>query len=333
MSFLNRGLETYSFCAAGSSGLRSDRPLTILARAGAAPLLAVAARSRPMGEPYARLVHWLKVAYGYFEELAVPRIPASQRPELERFQRLFLPAFAELHEALSSQVLPAVDGCQDLFILDGGGWLAELPGDGAPPLQQPFRFPRPALVIEANDVGKLAQGFGRLREILNRLLGSAERELGASRLRIPPPAARDHATGKLYSYGPVPLPGLALEPHALVAGNIATLAIAPEQSRALVESKSGPKDDFIDLGAPAGMAYRLDVAALSRMIFTDLGVILGILVETGQVPLDAAGMIGIHLPEIEKALGALKTYSGRVYEEDGLEVHHSWLHAEDIADE
>jgi hypothetical protein len=328
--FLNQGLEGYSFSAVDPT-LDAGKPLSILSRAGTSPLVAVAGRSARMADAYVKFARWVKVAYGYFEDYGVPRIPEGDRADFERFRKVFLPAIKELHETTESLLVPAIDGCQDLIVLDGGGKLPSFPGS-AEPLPAPLRYPRPALIVEVNDAEKLQQAFSRYRETVNKFLKQAGPELEFSPFEIPAPASRQHAGGTLYTY---PLPfslGPDFEPHALVSGKYAVLSLAPSHSKDMVESSATMPEGVVKLSAAAAVAYRVDLRGLSGLVFEDLGIFLSQLQKQGALPEEAAKLIGLHLPVLKEVLGALKSCSGRVYVEDGLQVHHSWLEVEDLID-
>jgi len=329
-SFLNRGLETYSFSSPDPT-LDAGMPLSILSRAGNAPLLAVASRSARLGDTYSRFTKWVKVAYGYFEDYVVPRIPKQDRAEFDHFRTLFIPAIAELHETTEKLLLPAIGGCQELLAVDKGGVLNSLPGS-AEPLVRPIKYPRPAFLLEPTDVEKLKDAFAKYRETLMAFQKRAGRELGFRPVEIPLPVSRQHAGGTLYKYAlPFSL-GPDFEPHALLSGKAAVLSLSPTQSKEMVESSASVPDSVIELAAPAGLVYSADLRGLSGLLLEDIAIILVTLKQQGAIPAEQAKFIGAHLQPLKQALGAIKSWRGRVYVEDGFQVHHSWLEVEDLTD-
>jgi hypothetical protein len=340
VGFINRGLETYSFFPREPAGFDARKPLSILSKAGARPLIAVAWRSMPSRDEYGRLVHWVKVAYGYFEDYVVPRLKDPERADFQRFANLFIPALKELSATTESLLLPALDGGQWLIAADAEGILRALPG--APgPLSQPLKYPRPALVIEVNDTEKLVAAFGQYRETLNKLFEKAAGELRSARFEILPPVSRAHAGGMLYTYPFPAFPVPGFEPHALLAGKYAVLSLSPAQSKALVEpppaaGPAGPPgpglpENVVKLSSDAGYVSRIDLEALGRLIGEDAGTAINELGKLGVLPPDDVQFAAAHLVVFKEVLGALKTYSERVHEEDGILVDHSWLHVEDLA--
>jgi hypothetical protein len=330
VSFLDRGIESYTFSALDLSA-NASRPLDILAHAGRSALLAFAFRKVPCAGDYEQLTHWIEVAYGYFQDYIVPRVPREDRAQLGTFQKFFVPALKELHETTRKLLLPAIDGCQGLVAADGGGLLATFPGD-AEPLPRPLRYLRPALVLEVNDAEKLAQAFAAYRQTLNRFFRDAGKDLRLPALAIPVPSTRPHAGGVLYTY-PLPVAtGPEFEPHALIAGKYAVLSLSPAQSQGIIEARAAVPEGIVDLKAPAGEAYWVDVAGLGRLVLDVAGVMLERERKAGAITPGAVFFIGSHFPVLQEVLGTLKGYSARAYIDHGLQAHHSWLWVEDLTD-
>jgi len=329
-SFLEKGVETFTFQARGTSSVDSGKPLSIAARAGASPAAASASRPRPRLEEYRSLARWLKTAYAYFDEYVVPAIPENERGDFEKFRKLFLPAIAELHEITETLLLPAIDGGEQLLVLDTDGSLGLWPPDGRK-LERPLRHPRPALAIEVKDPEKLRTACSRYRDAVNRFTAQASKELGANKFQLPPPVTRPHAGGTLYTY-PMPTPRPELEPHAVLTEKYLVLSLFPAQSQAMLEGKWEPPTGTVPLTAPSGRIVRADLERWTRLLVEDLGVVAAELAKDGEIPADQVPMIQLHLDGLGDALRALRTYSARTYEDAGVEVHHSWLEIRDIED-
>jgi len=331
ISFLNDGIESYSFSAFNSASLDASKPLEFNSGGGDA-LAAVATRSPSSREPYERLAHWLTVAYGYFEEFIVPTIPKRSRGEFERFRSVFIPAIKELHVATRDLLIPAVDGCQSLLQVDGGGRLGGIPNSGIS-FASPLHYPRLAFMTELNDPEKLKEAFSRYRETVNRFIEkAAETELGLEPFRIPEPESRPFSGGTLYTY---PLPfdlGSDFEPHALVTEKHLILSLSPDHSRSLVKSPIKPANRVIDFALPAGMVYHLNLKRLIDLIATDAEAIVKHLASRGEIPGQLQKIMESHFPVARDVFGCIRSFSGRIYEEEGIQVHHSWFHIEDLPD-
>ena len=330
-SFLEKGFETFTFLARGTSGLDSTKPLAIASRAGTSPAAAAASRPRPRLEAYRTLARWAKTAYGYFEEYAVPAIPESERGDFEKFRKLFLPAIAELHEITETLLLPAIDGGEELLVLETDGVLGFWPADGRK-LERPLRYPRPALAIEVKDPDKLRTACSRYRDALNRFLARASKELDGTDFQIPEPATRPHAGGTLYTY-PLRTPlGPDFEPHAVLTDKHLVLSFFAAQSKAMLEEKWEPPSSPVPLGSSAGRIVRADLERWTRLLVEDLGLIAAELAKDREIPADQVPLIQLHLGGLGDALRAFRTYTARTYEDEGVEVHHSWLEIRDIED-
>lgn len=338
VSFRNRGIETFTFSAPDPHGLDARERLSIFSLAGGSPLAATASRSQPSLPAYRKIVHWLKVAFGYFEEYLAPQIPdAEDREEYARFEKLFIPALSEIHETTEGFLLPAIDACQGLIVLDDGGELHRVPGSPTR-WEAPLRYPRPAIVLEVRDTEKLKQAFARYRETVNRFFQAAEGVLDLPpNLQIPPPISRPHADGTLYTYRLPPLAANAFgpdfEPHAVIAKNLVVLSLSPAQSKAILASTSGPPDGVVPFSGAAGVVYRVDLARLSRILLDDVWIIVQMLAKEGEIPRDRLEFIQAHLIPLRDILGAFRSWSGRVFREGDLQVHHNWLDVQDLAHE
>jgi len=330
ISFLNRGVETFTFGAVPPS-MDASRPLSILSSAGRSPLLAFAGRSLSSKAAYDRFVHWCGVLYGYFEDYAVPHIRERDRADYEAFRDTFLPCVRRLHETTANKLIPAIDACQSLFVLDGGGQLTAIPGF-ATGLPGPLRYPRPAIVLEINDEKLLTGAFTDYRATINSFLSAmAERETDFPGLQLPPPQSREFHGGRLYWY-PVPLPPwLELLPHGVVTKDRAVLAVSEAQSEELLGTSSLPADSVVDLGQPSGSAGFVDIAGITGMMLDDADVLVRAAAAKGAIDPGTAGFVRDHLPVARRVLGVFKRYSTRTWVEGDTAVTHAWLEMEDVA--
>ena len=328
VTFLNRGVESYSFGAV-LPGMDASRPLSILSSAGPAPLLAIAGRSLPSRESWERLTHWIDIAYGYFEDYAVPRMSKSDLAQFSAFEETFLIAAHEMQETTLNKLIPAVDACQGLFVLSGDGMLPMIPGLDAP-LPRPLPYPRPAMVFEINDAKLLTTAFAEYRTTVNTLLATlAKKEPDLKDVEIPAPASRDFAGGKLYTY-PMPIPPeLKLLPHAVVTKDRAVLAIAEDHSAALLKSTPIPTGGVVDLTAPAGAAGWVDIAGITNMLFDEAEIVLHVMASEGEIDPQTVDLVKGHFPIARRVLGVFKSYTSRTWVEGDTAITHSWLRIED----
>ncbi|MHC4452507.1 MAG: hypothetical protein ACYS0E_20585 [Planctomycetota bacterium] len=328
ISFLNKGVESYAFGAIAPQ-MDASRPLSILTSAGPAPLLAFASRSLSSKGSYERLAHWCGVAYGYFEDFAVPMMSKRDRAEFDQFEKTFLPAMRQMHETTANKLIPAVDACQSLFVMSGDGTMPTIPGLRAT-LIAPLRYPQPALVIGLNDAELLTAAFADYRKTINGLLAAmAKQEPELAGVQLPPPEARPFDGGTRYAYA-VPLPPeFKLLPHAAVTKDHAVLAISEGHSTALLKQAPLPNNGVVDLSLPAGSAGWVDIAGLTKLVFDDAEIFVQLMIHEGEIDKQTSDLVRAHLPVARKVFGVFKSYTSRTWIEGDAAVTHSWLHMED----
>ena len=328
-SFLRDGYETWSFSAAAPGQLDDSRPLSLIAQAGARPLIAIAGRSPPMRHAYERFAHWVGVGHSYFEDFVVPTIPERDLDDVRRARELLVPALRELHRATLEDLLPAIDGAESLLVVDDGGELVAIPGLREKP-SRPLRVPRPAWMVELHDAARLESAFSRYRGIVNTLLATVAAESrAASDFEVPPPAARPFAGGTLFGYA-LELGLLReFEPHAVVTPKRLVASIAPSQSAALLGPSTPRTSRVIDLGAPSGSITLVDIRGLVELLVDDVETLVEALARERRLPPDVARAVAEHAPALREVLGTLRSYESRSWLEGGLQATHSWLRIED----
>jgi len=323
--YLDRGFENFTWSPPDPTLPASARPLKVLARSGRDPLVLFASRLPPLAEAWSRLAHWAKVGFGYFQDLAPPRMPPADREQFERFRKLFVPAIGELSAATADLLLPALEGAEVLLVMDGEGKLPVVPGAA------PLAIPRPALVLEVEDAGKVVAAFSRYREIANRFLKTSGGELSLEAAEIPPTEARPGAAGTVHAF-PGTVLGPGIEPHALVATRTVIVGLWPAQSEALLASADPKAPPAGDLGAPAADLLRIHVGRLAGLVLEDAGVLIGQAARSGSFPPGEADLAAAHVPALREILGCVKSYTIRSFAEGGFTVRHSRLVVEDLAE-
>jgi hypothetical protein len=331
VSFLNGGIESYSFVAASPNGPDTSKPLSILASVGPSPLLAIAGRSAPAAATYDAFARWVEVAYSYFEDYAVPAMSNSDLSQFRKFEETFLATIRRMHVTTKSELIPAVDACESLFVLGGAGELKALP-DVRVELPRPVRYPQPALVMQLNDGKMLEAAMGNYRDAIHRFLAKmAETDPDAGELRLPAPDARPFAGGTLYSY-PIPIPPmLGLSPNAVVTADRAVMAITEQHSTELLKPSAIPDGGVVDFMAPAIAAAWIDIAGFQDMLFDNVELAVEVLDREGEAPPDLLAMIRAHVPRARKILGVFRHYASVNWIDDKTQVTHSWLKIVDAA--
>lgn len=331
VSFLNGGIESYSFMAAVPNSPDTSRPLSILAFAGASPLVAVAGRSAPAAKAYDTFVHWVKVGYGYFEDFAVPAMSTREQSDFDRFQTTFLDVIRALHETTKNELIPSLDTRETMFVLDGGGTLSAVPGVPVAP-SRPLRYPRPAIVMELNGGAMLTSAMGNYRKAINDLIdGIAEIDGSAPPFKVPAPESRPMAGGTMYFY-PVPLPPeVGLLPNAVVKTKLAVLSLSESHSAELLKVSAIPDAGVVDFGAAAGGAVWVDVAGIFDLIFDDVEIAVETSENEGVLDPGLNSMIRVHLPSMRTILGVFRHYASVTWIDGKTQITHSRLRIVDAA--
>ncbi len=336
VTFWRRGYESFHFSALAPGSLESSQPLRILSHAGHKPLMAIAGNSPPSLQNFRRLAYWLQRAYGYVEELLEHHLTDEEREKFQDFQSLALPTIRDIRDATFDLLIPSLDGGQSLFLIDAQGAVTLSPEDMST-LPRPIRFPRPAMVFEVQDAEKLVAACAKYREIFNQLMIKVKQQNPAVQTwQLTSPTHRSHGHGTLYTY-PIPdayQPAAYLnndfEPHALLTENHLVLSLSPKHSLQLLADTPGPATNVVDLNQPSGRAAWFDIRVLTNLLGDDVDAMLTLLSTRQEIEPTTAIMVKVHADKIRNALGALRDYRSRTYEDNGLQVTHSWLQIEDI---
>jgi hypothetical protein len=340
-SFLtNRGQESYGYDWGEHRNVESAKPLTILDHLGGSPFFAAAGRSKYTPENYQTLVKWIKVAYGYFEEIGLPQIPADDRQQFQQLAEAAKPILRRLDEATAKLLLPALADGQHGFVLDAKitskQWLTVMPAQ-----EKDLPMLEPALIVGVSDAEKLRQAFGEYRTAINELLGKLhDLNLIPFEFQIPEPEKQNLTvkSGVSYFY---PLPaGIPIDaqiiPNAGLSDSFLVLTISQAHSNRLL-TKTPLKVDggpLADTQRPLASALYCDwpafVDALTPWIEMGArlaGPQLGVAEEGDDKKLDEI------LKQVRTVLDVLKClrgYSSCSYLENGVLVTHGEVVVRDL---
>jgi hypothetical protein len=333
-SFLNgRGQETYSFESGQHAGANA-KPLTLLDHVGGNPVLACVGRVAFSPQNYRTLVKWIKVANGYFEDLAVPQMSPQDKANYELFVKIGHPILKRVDEVTATMLLPALADGQVGLVLDGklrsNQWHKAMPKS-----RKLLPLPELAFVFGVSDTDLLQKAFAEYRAISNELFAKIrEANPGFPAFTIPVPHRSPVKNGSIYFY-PVPKESRLdpqIVPNAGLTSDVATLSLSPTHSTRLVA-----KNTLRVNGGPLSDTKRNMSAAVyfDGAAFVDL---LSPWVEFGaQMAMNtspngqqgAAGPWGDISQQIQTVMEVLKVirgYTSCTYIEDGkLVVHSEWV--------
>lgn len=337
-----QGLESWSYDWNENLYMDSSKPLDILKHVGGSPLLVISGRGKYRPEDYDIVAKWAKTGYSYFEQFALPQIPAKDRPEVEKVLERVLPMLKKFDEIVRTQLLPAGKDGQSAFVIDrkieSKHWIGPMP-----PSDTPLPFFEIAIVSGISDSDKLKAGVVAVRGIVDDVV-KLVKELNPGEIpdefKIPDPRSRPLGEGTVWWYDiPAQVQDqLALDkqilPHWGMVKSVAVVGTSPRQT-ALIFS-----------GAPfAANSYLREAVEkpLSNLTYAQIGNVLDTFVpwiEYGfnlamQETKDTTTRIIMSSAQSDikttlRVLGCLKTYSSFTRTEGTATVTQSLLEIEDL---
>jgi hypothetical protein len=315
-----RGAESYSFDWTKNTRLDGTRPLTLLHHLGSSPLLAVVSREKYVPEDYAQLVKWIKVAHGYFEEFAIPKLDQGAQDIYKQVMTSFAPLFKRLNKATGEMLLPALADGQVAFVLD-----AKLKSKQwhmlMPEAEKPLPLLEPALVLGVKDADLLRKALEEYRDIANKAFEAIGQILPIPiELKIPEPDSKKISEGTLYSYS---IPEIVMldpqiKPTGGLSEKVATLTISHEHAiRLLKKSSLKPASPLLaDAKKPLTAAVHFDFAGVVR----SAGPWVEMILQSAGVAGDGEDAPLQQVRAVMEILTVLRSYTSISYFEDGALV-------------
>lgn len=332
-SFDNQGTESFKFGEPFSASLDGSLPLSVLAHRGPQPIVASAARATKNPDGYEQAVKWIKVAFGYFEDFGVPAIPPEDRPKYEQAMSIAMPFLASVDAATRDHLVPAVDGTQSIFVMDGRGELAVLPGGEV--LQPPLVIPRLGTVVELNDADQFKIAITDYAEASRKLIADIDATYPGSMppsVTIPAPQTVETAGGTHYFY-PLPIDlGRDILPSALIKDRLLVLSSSASLAEQLVDEQPMPDCKVTGTDAAAGAVMTIEFTELWNF-FRNMGDSAFMLAQqkSRRGNAQAITLFKMHSDAVLRSLGAIRSYRSTTTLYNGRAMQHSWLHVEDIS--
>jgi hypothetical protein len=274
VSFLTeKGSESYVYDWSAYPHIQSAKPLDILKHVGEHPLFLAAWRSQNNPAEYDFIIRWSKVAYGYFEELAVPKMSEHDRAEYTRWRGIVLPLLSRVDETLRKKIQPALADGQACFVLGTSSaatsWQREMP-----PANEALPLVEPAFVLAVSDEKLLREGAQELlavgKDIYDRILtethanGIPEAILDVSEVSLA--NAKGVQISKDYLQTVLGL-NEKLAPTVVVTKDVAVLTLSAGNAERLLEATSVPVGGAIEKETqPLGLAARWDWSVLLKAV-------------------------------------------------------------------
>jgi hypothetical protein len=331
------GMEGYTYDWGGHPGLDGSKPLSLLEHVGGSPILALVGRTKTSPKDYDLLVKWVKIAYGYFEDVVKPRLSDRERKEFETFIAKAIPLVKRMDKANRELLIPALADGQVGLVLDAKLTSRQFQA-AMPRTEKPMPMAEPALLFGVSDAAALVKAMAEYREIANGLI-DLFREISQGSIppfEIPPPHSEKIKQGTLYYY---PLPEeLGLDkkilPNAGLSEKVAVIAVSREHTERLLAS-TPLKVGGVLAGAekrPLATAGALDWAALvdAASPWVDLAATMIIKQELRDAKEEQAKSIMSQVHTVLDVLKCLKTVTSESYFEKGALVSHTLTEVQDL---
>lgn len=335
-SFLSeRGVESYAHDWGGSGSLDGSKPLSLLNHLGGSPLVATVGRSKPPLETYQMLVKWIKAAYGYVDELMVPRLEGPEKEQYRQFVKEFLPLLRRLNAATANLLLPALADGQAALVIDSKlaskQWLEALPAT-----EKPLPLPELAVLAGVSDAALLEKAIAEYQAIAKELIARGQKLAPGQvpNLKFPEPRTVKVDGGTLHTFALPKELGVdpQVAPTAGLSERVAVAALSPDHAKRLLASTPLEVDSkpLADLTRPMAGATYVNCSGLVELLESWLE--MAVRVAGPNLPAPAANEEEVlkQLRVVLEVLKVFRSYSSSTYLQDGATVTHSETVIRDI---
>ena len=337
LSFLtDRGVEGYRYAWGSHGPLDGSKPLELLEHVGGNPLLGLVARQKVDVEHYDLMVKWVKTAYGYFHDFALPRVQDDDRRKLEKFLGSALPLVERMDKVNREMLFPALADGQSALVIDGK-LASKHFVESLPATEKSMPMVEPAMVIGVSDAGLLKKALGEYKTIVNGLI-DAVRQIEGSNVppdfRIPEPQMTETSAGTIYSF---PLPeewgvDKQIVPNFGLSDKVAVFSASQAHTeRLLRQTPLGVGGVLAGAGRPLCAAVWVDWAGLMEAAapWVDFAARQAM----AQNNIDDEGQQKAVLDQVHTALDVLKvlrTITNESYLEGDVLVQHTLVELRDV---
>jgi hypothetical protein len=334
----DNGYEGYQYNWGTHPYMDGSKPLGLLSHVGGNPILGIVGRRKVSIEHYDILAKWGKIGWKYMEELALPRLPAEDRPKVEAFLTELKPLLSRLNTATRDMWIPALADGQIGLVIDAKLNSKQL-HQSMPVLQKEMPFIEPALLVGVSNPDLLKKAIGEFRGVYNDLIDligkqDAPPDFKANIVHFKWPEAKVEkiAGGSLYAY---PLPDQwgvdkNIIPNAGISDNVAVITLSTAQTdRLLKETPLKVGGVLAKTDRPLAIAAWFDWTELVGAVTPWVNYALE------QIPEEQmAGQKQLVISQartILEVLSTIKCFTSETYIEDNTLVHHSLLEIHDLS--
>lgn len=334
-SFLtDQGMESYSYNYSPAANLVGTQPLSLLAHVGGNPLAAVVARGKHSPADYDLLVKWLKVAYRYFEEYAVPEMSGDEKEQYEKAVEKLRPLAKRLNQVNRQKLIPSLADGQGGLVLEAKVKSQQIAQE-APAFEQPMPLPELALVLGISNAKLFSEALEDYRQIANDTVDALHEIEPDDVPDIDIPAAKTRSTkvGTIYEY---PMPEEAgldkqLGPTVGVSEKVAVISFSRKQpQRLLTPTPLKIGGVLTDAKRPRAVGFLMQWTALVDAATPWAELAAKEIIKDQQVEEDKAKEILEQVHTVLDVLKVFRTLTGETYLKDDAVVTHSVMVVHDV---
>lgn len=345
-SFLtDQGIEGFVQDHSQRQGMDGSAPIAIRRHAGSAPFLVIANRSQDNAEQTAMVQKYGSRAIEYAERY-LPRLTESDE-EADRMQHVLeqlIPILRKVGTTTTDKLIPQTAGLESGLLIDLNSartsWHPAMPA-----ANHPLPIPALAVIAQIRDATQIkeagAEYLDAAADVLNMVKNLSDGEVPPE-LEIPVPQHKQLPDGEMF-YFPLPAEvGLdpAIAPHAVLNEQWLVLGYLEDFSTQLLPASTAEFFGPAGEEQPAMAITYLDTRQLFKAIraWRDYG--FDQWLATGEpLELREGSATDLHLTEqeirdsIEAALnflGCWQGYSGRSFQQDGVQTHHFLFKFQDV---
>jgi hypothetical protein len=263
-SFLtDRGVESFLHNWTENHLLIGSKPLALLEHVGGDPLLAIVWREDFRVEHYDRIVHWVKLLHGYFEQFVMPQMDEDDRTKFEQLAEQVGPLCKKFHQVNREKLIPAFEG-ESALVLDAKLMSTQFCRE-MPLAEKPMPMVEPAMVTSIADRSLMEQAYEGYQDGLNELVEVLKQfdtkgEIPAE-YHIPWPSFMEVEGASVLYYELPEAWGVdqQITPNAALIDNMAVVSASEDHSRRLLEGSSLAAGGVLtDTGRPRAAAVLFD---------------------------------------------------------------------------
>ncbi len=330
----DEGIENYTYNWGDYPRIDGSKPLGLLQHLGGSPLVALVGRERNDVRDYDALVKWLKTAYGYFEEFALPAMEPPDRKQAELVIAGLKPLAARADKATRELLYPALAEGQTALVLDAKQTSKQL-HTAMPEATKPLPVFEPAVVVAVSDANKLQHALREYRAVLNdgfEVLRKIEDAQVPDWLKIPAPEVVPSSAGKIFAYRLPKDWGVdeKIAPSFGLTEKVGVFATSVQHTERLLRPTPPKHGRLLEATKrPAAAALLVDVAGLVDAVSPWLDYLVE---QSAPQEADRLKLLFItsQMHTILELLKTVRTITNVSYFQDGALVSHTVIEIKDI---